>query len=38
MKKGLILLLCLSLFGCCKSIVSTEESVDKTLCEKVNEQ
>ena len=38
MKKGLILLLCLSLFGCRKSIVSTEGSVDQTLCEKVNEQ
>lgn len=38
MKKGLILLLCLSLLGCSKSIVSTEGSVDKTLCEKVNEQ
>ena len=38
MKKGLILLLCLSIFGCSKSIVSTEGSVDKTLCEIVNEQ
>lgn len=38
MKKGLILLLCLSLFGCSKSIVSTEGSVDQTLCEKVNAQ
>lgn len=38
MKKGLILLLCLSLFGCRKSIVSIDGSVDQTLCEKVNEQ
>lgn len=37
MKKGLILL-CLSLLGCSKSIVSTEGSVNKALCEKVNEQ
>lgn len=39
MKKGFILLLlCLSLFGCRKSIVSIDGSIDKTLCEKVNEQ
>ena len=37
MKKGLILL-CLSLLGCSKPIVSTEGSVDQTLCEIVNEQ
>lgn len=38
MKKGFILLLCLSLLGCSKLIVSTEGSIDKKLCEKVQEQ
>ena len=38
MKKGLILLLCLSLLGCSKTVVTTEGSVDSKLCEEVNEQ